>query len=447
MKKTPHILILGRPNVGKSTLINRILGQQKSITHESSGVTRDIISTPVQWNGTDFFIMDSGGIFFKETTDFFQEKIEKSVQNAINKAQKIIFLLDYRQGIQPMDKHISAILQKKAKKVVLAVNKIDDPARLSDVANFYSLGLGKPMAISALHGNGVGGLLDEVIDGLQCNGEDIEELYQELYKISIIGRPNVGKSSLLNVILNEERVIVDHKAGTTRDAIDVYFKEGENKYLFIDTAGISKKIKFADGVDFFSFVRAKTTIRNSDLIIIVLEASNFLVDQDKKIIREAIKHRKNILFFVNKWDLVERSDQHRKELISKALNLFPHLAYYPMIFGSAMEKVGLSKIFKNIPEILASAAKRINTAQLNQFIEEVLRKNPPPAKYGKEVKLYYATQASVSPPVFIFFVNNPALVKDDYKRFVEKRIREYLGGFMGCTIVIEFRGKKNTIKK
>ena len=444
MKKIPQVLIIGRPNVGKSTLINRVLGVRKSITAPEPGVTRDVLARPITWNCMDFLLMDTGGIFFSKTKDFFQAKIEKSVQTALQKAQKIVFLTDYREGVQPLDKHIASMLQPYAIKVVVAVNKIDDPGDRQDINNFRSLGFGTPFPVSAVHGNGLGDLLDEMIKGFPKQElANVEEFYQKLTHISIIGRPNVGKSSFLNAMINEERAIVDEKAGTTRDAIDVYFSNGQEEYLFIDTAGISKKIKFAQGVDFFSFVRTKQTIINSDLVIIILEAPNFLVDQDKKLIREVIKNKKNFLLFVNKWDLVERTDQNRQLLEKKARDLYPQLEHYPIIFGSALEKSNLHTIFKTIPQILDVANQRITTPQLNQFIEKVVRKNSPPSKYGQQVKIYYATQVSTSPFLFVFFVNNPALVKEDYKRFLEKRMRAYFGGFEGCTLVLEFRGKEN----
>ncbi|MFC1616612.1 ribosome biogenesis GTPase Der [Candidatus Margulisiibacteriota bacterium] len=439
MKKLPKILIIGRPNVGKSTFINRIVKKQKAITLDTPGVTRDLAYFPTTWKGKNLILIDSGGIILEEEKSFFlQEKIEELVLKATNDAEKIIFLTDYQTGINPIDKKIAQVLRPLSEKVIVAINKSDNLQSTFDIGDYYKLGFDAIYSISSIHGIGINNLLDTITADFSSN-INLKEIVQDSFKIAIVGRPNVGKSSLVNAIVNEERVIVDHRAHTTRDSIEVFFENQGKKYFFIDTAGIRKKARIEKGIEFFSVVRSTKAIKNSDLTVFVTDMEGFLCDQDKKILTIAIREKANIVIFINKWDLTERTDQIRKDLELVAAQAVPGLVNYPFICGSAKEKINIGKLFKMIPEVIATSQIRISTGKLNKFIEDVIRKNPPPAKGGKHIKIYYATQPESFPPVFIFFVNHPKQIDENYQRFLEKRIRNYLNEFKGVSIQIYFK--------
>lgn len=441
MKQLPKVLILGRPNVGKSTLLNRIIGQKKAITLDVPGVTRDLFYFETEWEGKKFYLVDSGGVLFSGADQIYlQSKIDSLVQECAKEAKQIIFLTDYTHGIHPTDNKIAEFLRPYKEKVVVAVNKIDNPELRTDIGEFYKLGLGTPIGISSLHGAGIKTLLDITTENMKHLPKLKEQANIKRYKIAIVGRPNVGKSSLINGILNEERVIVDNVAGTTRDSIEVFFKQQDAEYYFIDTAGIRKKARIDDGIEFYSVTRSKRSIEESDLTIVLLDASYYMCDQDKKIINMVLDAHKPMIIFVNKWDLMERTDQVRKNLLEIAQRLDPLLENYPFIFGSALDKSNIGKLFQLIPEIIENSKIRITTPKLNQFIESVIKKNPPPAKNGKHIKIYYATQMETSPPKFLFFVNHPRLIVPDYKRFIERRIRSFLCNFEGVPILLYFRG-------
>jgi GTP-binding protein len=441
MKKLPKVLILGRPNVGKSTLINRILGKKTSITHDTPGVTRDLAEYKTTWQKKSFLLIDSGGIFGEKAQDFYlQDKIEALVQKAMAAADKIVFLTEVTTGIMGTEKTILQMLRPFFDKTVLVVNKVDNIERKAALGEFYELGLGDPQPISSLHGNGVYELLDDITKNFHENESALAELEHD-YKIAIIGRPNVGKSSLVNAIINEHKVIVDDKAGTTRDAIEVFFKTQGNRYVFVDTAGIRKKSKIKESIEFYSVTRSAKRIKEADLVLLLLEQEPFMCDQDKKIIRQVFEAKKNMIIFVNKWDQTSRTDQMRKDLITIARDEIPQLNYYPFIFGSAKEKLNLGKIFNTIPKIIKNAEVRISTSELNQFITDVIKPNPPAAKLGQKIKIYYATQVKSNPHTFVFFINNPKSIPKEYVRFMEKRIRMYFDKFEGTSINIYFKKK------
>jgi GTP-binding protein len=446
MKKLPKVLIIGRPNVGKSSLINRIIGKNKAITLDEPGTTRDLAHFPFSWNKKNFVLIDSGGMILEKSELYLQDKVEQLVIDNLNDVKAIIFLTDYQTGITAQDTAIANMLRKHKDKVILAVNKADDLENLNELSQFYKLGFEEPFPISATQGHGVRKLLD-IVAGYITTGHDLHSFYDNSFRISIIGRPNVGKSSLINAILNEERVIVDKIAGTTRDAVEVFFENQGKKYFFIDTAGIRKKARIDDGVEFYSVVRSKKSIANSDLTIFITDPEGLITEQDKKIINMLIEEKKPFFVFVNKWDLTERTDQARKDLVKKAENYLPFLKFYPIIFGSAKEKINIGKIFNLIPEIITNSEKRISTGELNRFVESVLKRNPPPAKYSKNIKIYYATQTDIKPTTLIFFVNHPKLIEENYTRFIENRFREIYPGFEGVPLKICFKSHRQDKKE
>ncbi|RAP32207.1 ribosome biogenesis GTPase Der [Candidatus Marinamargulisbacteria bacterium SCGC AG-414-C22] len=434
----PKVLILGRPNVGKSTLINRIVKKRSAITFDAPGITRDINQFLIDWKGIPFLMLDSGGIFLSDTSDFeFQDQVEVLVQKAIKDASKIIFLTDYKDGVLPVDEKIARFLRDCPEKVVLVTNKVDDQQHKEHLSEFYKLGFGQPVPISSLHGHGIFDMMKVVVKGFN---KPLETVYKEdILKVALIGRTNVGKSSLLNVIFDDEKVIVSDQAGTTRDAAHFYFIHHNKQYEFIDTAGVRKKAKLKRKVDFYSSVRTEKVISDSDLLVVVLDAERGMSHQDKTLINKVFDEHKSLIIFVNKIDYFDDQVTFKKEFTRLILNDVPKLENYPILFGSAEQKKGIPDLFKTIPTLYETIFDRISTAQMNKFMTEVIKRFPAPAKYGKQVKVYYVTQIETMPPTFVFFVNHKSYVGDDYKRFLEKRMRTYLGGFFGHTLHLIFR--------
>ncbi len=446
-KKTTEILIIGRPNVGKSTIINRLTRSNKAITHDMPGVTRDLVSYPCIHGEKEFLITDSGGILLGKINDItMQSNIEALVKKGIERADKIIFIVDGREGLNPLDKVIANYLRPYQEKVVVAANKLDNPKTLFQSSSFYKLGLGEPFAVSATQGHGFDDMMTHLLKDIQAAGKSVLTMHQRAFRIAIVGRPNVGKSSLVNAIINDERILVDDVAGTTRDAIEVYFNHGENQYVFVDTAGLRKKARVTESVEFYSTVRSQKSIDNADLVVVILDSIEFLNVQDKKIINLVLDAKKPMIIFVNKWDLTVKSDQARKDLEIILIDELPFLENYPIIFGSAKTKHNIGKLFQTIPDIIMTATKRISTSEVNQFFKKLFDKTPPPAQGGKRLRIYYSTQVESSPPTFILFINTPRLVTPDYKRYLEKKLREYFGGFTGCPVQLFFKGKTQQIK-
>lgn len=444
MSKLPKVLIVGRPNVGKSTFVNRIIKKKKAIIYDEPGVTRDISTHEVVYKGMPFVLMDSGGVMFSKAKDMsFQQEIDDMVSQEIDRADFILFLVDSRDGLHPLDSVIGKRLQSVKKKVSVVVNKIDNPdLNASEISPFYRLGLGEPFGVSSHHGRGIPELLAYVTsDFKQVYGEEETETPVE-YRVSFVGRPNVGKSSLVNALINDKRMIVSEIAGTTRDAVDVYFNYHKKKYIFTDTAGLRRRTKVDDGVEFYSTTRTTRAIRESDIVIMLLDAEEGMSKQDKKIIDQILLHNKPMMVFVNKWDLTERTSEAQKTLEDEFIHQLPPLVNFPLIFGSAKDRLNIGSLFDKIPTILETAEKRIQTADLNRFVVQVVKRSPPPSKYGKTVKVYYGSQVGVSPPEFIFFVNNAGFVGEDYIRFVENRIRQHFGGYEGTPLVVKFKARE-----
>lgn len=440
MKKKPIIAIVGRPNVGKSTFVNRLVGARQSIVDDMPGVTRDRIYFDVEWQHKYFTVIDTGGIIPGDEDEIMLSIFDQA-QIACDEADKIIFLVDGKDGVNPVDEDIANILRKSKKTVYLVVNKIDSQAAMPMLADFYSLSMGEPMAISALHGSGgVGDLLDVITEDFEAEDDITDE---DTIKIAIVGRPNAGKSSIINALLKEERVIVSDISGTTRDSIDSKINYKEKDFVLIDTAGIRKKAKVDWGVEKFAVDRAIRSIRECDVAVLVIDATEGISDQDKKISAIITEAGKGIIIAVNKWDLVENKQTNTMRDFEKKISKdIPFLEYAPKIYISAVTKQRLNQIFEKSVEIYEQATKRVATGLLNKVINDAYAMNPPSSVKNKRLKILYTTQINTQPPTFVMFTNNGDLMKDHYKRYLDKKIREAFG-FFGTPIRIALRERSN----
>lgn len=433
----PVIAIVGRPNVGKSTIFNRIVGERISIVEDIPGVTRDRIYSSAEWLNHEFNIIDTGGIDIGDEP--FLEQIRQQAEIAIDEADVIIFLTNGREGVTAADEEVAKILYKAKKPVVLAVNKIDNPEMREQIYDFYSLGFGEPFPISGSHGLGLGDLLDEAAKHFPKNGKkDYEE---DTICFSLIGRPNVGKSSLVNAILGEERVIVSDISGTTRDAIDSQLTVNGQKYVIIDTAGMRKKGKVYESTEKYSVLRALRAIERSDVVIVVINAEEGIIEQDKRIAGYAHEAGRAVVIVVNKWDAVEKDEKTMKEFEQKIRDHFLFLDYAPIVFLSAKTKKRIHTLMPMINLASENHTRRIDTSILNDVIMDAVAMNPTPTDKGKRLKIYYTTQVAVKPPTFVVFVNEPELLHFSYERFLENRIRDAFD-FTGTPIKIFARARK-----
>jgi len=443
-KRKPTVAIIGRPNVGKSTFTNRLIGSRESIVDDLPGVTRDRIYFDVEWVGKKFTIIDTGGII-PDSSDDIMLSIFDQAKIATEEADAIIFMVDAKEGINAADYDIAQILRQSGKEIFLAVNKIDAPEKLALINEFYELGLGEPFPVSALHGSGgIGDLLDEILKVLP---EIEEEEEKKKIKVAIVGKPNAGKSSLTNSLLGKNRVIVSNVAGTTRDTIDSDVVINNQEYVLLDTAGIRKKSKVEYGVEKFAVSRAIRAIENSDIVILMVDVTEGFTDQDKKIVAITQEAGKGLIIAMNKWDLVENKDANTINKYTKKLREdAPYLDYVPVIFISALEKQRLLKIFDLVNEVYEQATKRVSTSLFNKVIIEAYLLNPPIIEKNKKLRIFYATQVSVAPPEFVIFVNDNTLVKPAYKRYIEKKLREAFG-FSGVPFRVFFKNRKEKEKK
>ncbi len=444
-RKREIVAIVGRPNVGKSTFVNRLVGARKSIVDDAPGVTRDRIYFDVSWCGKDFTVIDTGGIIPNDE-DEIMKNIFAQVELALDEADKIIFMVDAKDGINPIDIEIANFLRRSKKPIFLTANKVDTIDKSVGAYEFYQLALGEPYIISALHGSGgVGDLLDKIIKDIEedCSSQDNETSI----KIAIVGRPNAGKSSIVNAVLNENRLIVSDISGTTRDSINSKLKFEKDQYTIIDTAGIRKKSKVDYGVEKFAVDRSIRSIRDCDIAILVIDATVGLTDQDKKISQIIVEAGKGIILAVNKWDIVENKDaystvKYEKKIESEA----PFLNFVPKIFISALTKQRINTIFIEAKKVYEQYKKRISTSLLNKIVNEAYVINPPTSFKGKRLKIYYSTQVCDSPPTFVIFINDKKLVKDSYKRYLENQLREAFG-FIGVPFRISFRERGEDKRK
>lgn len=443
--KREIIAIVGRPNVGKSTFVNRLIGSRKSIVDDAPGVTRDRIYFDVSWCGKEFTVIDTGGIIPNDE-DEIMKNIFAQVELALDEADKIIFMVDAKDGINPVDIEIANYLRRSNKPIFLTANKVDTIDKSAYAYDFYQLALGQPYIISALHGSGgVGDLLDKIVDDMDEKCQEEED--EKSIKIAIVGRPNAGKSSIVNALLNENRLIVSDISGTTRDSINSKLKFENEEYTIIDTAGIRKKSKVDYGVEKFAVDRSIRAIRECDIAILVIDATIGLTDQDKKISQIIVEAGKGIILAVNKWDIVENKDaystvKYEKKIESEA----PFLNFVPKIFISAVTKQRINSIFIEAKKVYEQYKKRISTSLLNKIVNEAYVINPPTSFKGKRLKIYYSTQVCDSPPTFVIFINDKKLVKDSYKRYLENQLRESFG-FIGVPFRVSFRERGEDKRK
>ena len=444
MKRKPTVAIVGRPNVGKSTFVNRLIGARNSIVHDMPGVTRDRIYFDVEWQNKGFTVIDTGGIIPGDGDDIMVSIFDQA-RLACEEADRIIFLVDGKDGINPVDYDIANILRQSGKPIFLAVNKCDNPDSLLMTSDFYALSVGNPIGISALHGSGgVGDLLDVVTEGFD---ESEEEEKDGRIRIAIVGRPNAGKSSIVNSLLNTQRVIVSDVSGTTRDSIDSFITYNDKEFFIVDTAGIRKKSKVDYGVEKFAVDRAIRSIRECDVAVLVIDAKEGISDQDKKISSIITESGKGIIVAINKWDLIEEKKANTINKFEQELAKdIPFLSYAPKIFISALTKQRLGQIFDKSLEVYEQCVKRVSTGLLNKVINEAYALNPPTSFKGKRLKVLYTTQAAIQPPTFVLFVNNEELLKDSYKRYLENKLREAFG-FFGTPIRISVRERKEKGRK
>lgn len=444
MKRKPTVAIVGRPNVGKSTFVNRLIGARNSIVHDMPGVTRDRIYFDVEWQNKGFTVIDTGGIIPGDGDDIMVSIFDQA-RLACEEADRIIFLVDGKDGINPVDYDIANILRQSGKPIFLAVNKCDNPDSLLMTSDFYALSVGNPIGISALHGSGgVGDLLDVVTEGFD---ESEEEEKDGRIRIAVVGRPNAGKSSIVNSLLNTQRVIVSDVSGTTRDSIDSFITYNDKEFVIVDTAGIRKKSKVDYGVEKFAVDRAIRSIRECDVAVLVIDAKEGISDQDKKISSIITESGKGIIVAINKWDLIEEKKANTINKFEQELAKdIPFLSYAPKIFISALTKQRLGQIFDKSLEVYEQCVKRVSTGLLNKVINEAYALNPPTSFKGKRLKVLYTTQAAIQPPTFVLFVNNEELLKDSYKRYLENKLREAFG-FFGTPIRVSVRERKEKGRK
>ncbi len=437
----PVVAIVGRPNVGKSTLFNALAGEQISIVKDTPGVTRDRIYADVTWLNYNFTLIDTGGIE-PESKDIILSQMREQAEIAIASADVIIFMVDVRQGLVDSDSKVANMLRRSGKPVILVVNKVDSFQKMmADVYEFYNLGIGDPVPISSVGKLGIGDMLDEVVKHFpESSAEDEED---ERPRIAIVGKPNVGKSSIINKIVGESRVIVSDIAGTTRDAIDTDITYNGNEYVFIDTAGLRRKNKIKEELERYSIIRTVTAVERADVVLVVIDATEGVTEQDAKIAGIAHERGKGIIVVVNKWDAIEKNDKTIYEHTNRIKDILSFMPYAEILFISAKTGQRVGKIFNTIDMVIENQNLRIQTGVLNEILSEAVAMQQPPSDKGKRLKIFYMTQVSVKPPTFVIFVNNKELMHFSYTRYLENKIRDTFG-FRGTALrfIIRERGEK-----
>lgn len=432
------VAIVGRPNVGKSTFFNRLIQRREAIVDSVSGVTRDRNYGKSEWNGKEFSVIDTGG-YVKGSDDIFEGEIRRQVELAIDEADAIVFVVDVEEGITPMDDEVAKLLRKVKKPVILVVNKVDNAMREKDAVEFYNLGLGDFLTISGMSGSGTGELLDKIVEVLPELPDAVEEV-NPLPRFCVVGRPNAGKSSFINALIGEDRFVVTDIAGTTRDAIDTKYNRFGFEFNLVDTAGIRRKAKVKEDLEFYSVMRSVRAIEHSDVCLLVIDATRGFEGQDQSIFWLAEKNRKGIVILVNKWDLVEKDTMSTRDYERKIREEIAPFTDVPILFVSALTKQRLLKALETAVEVFENRKQRISTSKFNELMLPIIEATPPPALKGKYIKIKYCMQLPTPTPQFVFFANLPQYVKDPYKRFIENKLRENYN-FSGVPIDIYFRQK------
>lgn len=435
----PAVAIVGRPNVGKSTLFNRIVRGRQAIVEDEPGVTRDRLYRETEWLGRRFILVDTGGME-SHPEDYIRSEVQRQTQTAVREAEVILLLVDSREGLMPGDEAAAEIIRRSGKKVILVVNKVDHPSHRDSLAEFYRLGLGEPLGISAQHGQNIGDLLDEILALLGPEEPQPEE--KDLPRVAVVGRPNVGKSSLINYLLGDPRVVVSEEAGTTRDAVDVTCILEGREMVFIDTAGLRRRSRVDQGVEKWGTLRSIRAIRRATVVILLLESSHGVTVQDQRIAGFIQREGKPLILGLNKWDLLE-SQEEKVSFLEETEERLDFAHYAPRLPISAVTGLNLSDLPGLIQKVEEESQKRITTGELNRALEEALLDNPPPRRRGKELKIFFVSQVGTAPPVFVFFVNDPKLVHFSYHRYLENRWRRRYG-FVGSPLVFHFRPRRGS---
>ncbi len=432
------VAIVGRPNVGKSTLFNRLTETKQAIVDEISGVTRDRLYGKSEWAGKEFSVIDTGG-YVRNSDDVFEEEIRKQVDIAIDEANVIIFLVDITNGITDLDEAMAEILRKTNKKVFLVVNKVDNNQRIIESHEFYKLGLGDPICVSAINGSGTGELLDKVVTEIK-NVKNNEEDKEDIPKYAVVGRPNVGKSSLINALIGEERNIVTPISGTTRDSIYSKYNKYDHEFYLVDTAGLRKKGKVNENLEYYSVLRSIRAIERADVCLLLIDATHGIESQDLNILKLIQKNKKGLVFLINKWDLIEKENNTSKIYKEQIKQKIAPFTDVPIIFTSVVNKQRIHKVLEEAKTVYDNRKKKISTAKLNEIMLEEIKNYPPPSVKGKYVKIKYITQLGTFYPAFAFFCNLPQYVKEPYKRFLENKLRHHFN-FAGSPVQIYMRKK------
>ena len=435
----PIVAIVGRPNVGKSTLFNALAGEKISIVKDTSGVTRDRIYADVNWLDKSFTLIDTGGIE-PDSRDIILSQMREQAQIAIDTADVIIFITDVRQGLVDSDAKVADMLRRSGKPVILVVNKVDNFDKfIMDTYEFYNLGIGEPVPVSATGKLGIGDMLEKVVEHFDEDAEDGEE--EDIPKIAVVGKPNVGKSSLINKLIGESRVIVSDIAGTTRDAIDTKVEWKDKEYIFIDTAGLRRKSKIKEELERYSIIRTVTAVERADVVVMMIDATEGVTEQDAKIAGIAHERGKGIIIAVNKWDAIEKNDKTIYKFTNKVREVLSYMPYAEIIFISAETGQRIPKLFETIDMVLENQTLRVQTGVLNEIMTEAVAMQQPPSDKGKRLKLFYITQVAVKPPTFVIFVNDKELMHFSYTRYLENKIRDTFG-FKGTSLKFIIRERK-----
>ncbi|HHS14248.1 MAG TPA: ribosome biogenesis GTPase Der [bacterium] len=433
------VSIIGRPNVGKSTLFNRIVRRREAIVDDMPGVTRDRKSFPAEWEGRSFAVADTGG-YIPKTQDTMEKGVTRQVQAALEQADVVLFVADCTTGITQVDAQVACLIQKSGKPCVLAVNKTDNEKREPEAAGFIHLGLGEPVPVSALSGRGVGDLLSEVVKRLPEESASYNSETDPALRLAVVGKPNVGKSTFINTLLGEERLLVTEIPGTTRDSVDVKIRFGNHEVVLIDTAGLRKPSRVKEGVEYYSGLRTRQTIESCDVACVFIDAAELLTQQDQRVLSEVIEQKKGVLLVVNKWDLVQGDAYNVMRLKDSLSRRLESMSFVPLITISCLTGLRVYKVMKKVLEVWESRRARIPPKELNRFLAEANKAYQPPAVGGKRVRIHYVTQIGSAPPRFAFFANHPSAVREAYRRYLDNRIRDAFG-FEGVPLTLLFKKK------